>query len=254
MWKDFAQKVINFAYEYLPVSAPVFGVLENAKIVAHRGWHDGKTKENTLEAFQIAVKHGLYGIEFDVRWTKDLVPVVHHDPDCSRVWGKPLVIANIDFKDLRSEIPDIPTLEEVVDQFERQIHMFIELKLERFPQIDKQKKILIHTLKRLSPVEDFHLITLHNEVFEQFNIYTREAKMLVATTNTKLISEQCLDNDYAGLLGYCFLTNNEDIKKHQTIGQKVGVGFCESRNNFYRQLNRNVDYIFTNRPWLLINS
>ena len=41
-----------------------------------------------MQAFQLAVKHGSYGIEFDVRWTKDLVPVIHHDCDCSRVWGR----------------------------------------------------------------------------------------------------------------------------------------------------------------------
>ena len=46
--------------------------------------------------------------------------------------------------------------------------------------------------------------------------------MLVATTNTKLISEQCLDKDYSGMLGHYLLTR--EIKKHQSIGQKVGVG------------------------------
>lgn len=253
MWKDIAQKVIDLAYEYLPEKEPDHHLIEKSKIVAHRGWHDD-VKENTLQSFQLAVKHGLYGIEFDLRWTKDLVPVVHHDPDCSRVWGKQLVIAQTDFEDLRADIPEIPTLEEVVDQFERQIHMFIELKMEHFPNIEKQKVILQKILERLAPVEDFHLITLHYEVFESFDDFTREAKMLVATTNASEISEQCLDHDYAGFLGHYFLTNDELIKKHQTIGQKVGVGFCESQNSFYREINRGVDYFFTNKPWRLINS
>ena len=49
-------------------------------VIAHRGsarFH----KENTLEAFTLALESGADGVELDVRRTADGVAVVHHDPE-----------------------------------------------------------------------------------------------------------------------------------------------------------------------------
>ena len=47
------------------------------KVIAHRGDHTIHP-ENTLPAFQAALDANAFGIEFDVRLTADLVPVVFH--------------------------------------------------------------------------------------------------------------------------------------------------------------------------------
>lgn len=52
-------------------------------IYAHRGASDS-IPENTLAAFEQAIRDGADGIEFDVRATADGVPVVIHDRDISR--------------------------------------------------------------------------------------------------------------------------------------------------------------------------
>ena len=52
-------------------------------IVAHRG-SSAHAPENTLAAFQMALDAGTEGVEFDVRLTKDGVPVVIHDRDLRR--------------------------------------------------------------------------------------------------------------------------------------------------------------------------
>jgi len=55
---------------------------------AHRGLHtkDRKVAENSLPAFN-AARNGGYGIELDVRLSKDEQVVVFHDDDLSRVCG-----------------------------------------------------------------------------------------------------------------------------------------------------------------------
>jgi glycerophosphoryl diester phosphodiesterase len=53
-------------------------------IVAHRG-ASALAPENTLAAFRRAIEDGAEGIEFDVRMTKDNVPVVFHDAALGRV-------------------------------------------------------------------------------------------------------------------------------------------------------------------------
>ncbi len=52
-------------------------------ITAHRGF-SGRFPENTLLAFEKAVEIGADLIEFDLRATKDLVPIVLHDPTLDR--------------------------------------------------------------------------------------------------------------------------------------------------------------------------
>lgn len=55
---------------------------------AHRGLYDNNSDapENSLRAFALAAEAG-YGIELDVRLTKDGVPVVFHDPVLERMCG-----------------------------------------------------------------------------------------------------------------------------------------------------------------------
>ena len=48
------------------------------EIIAHRGAHDAKVKENTIAAFERAIKLGCPMIELDCRLTKDKQLVVSH--------------------------------------------------------------------------------------------------------------------------------------------------------------------------------
>ncbi|HUR99161.1 MAG TPA: glycerophosphodiester phosphodiesterase family protein [Pyrinomonadaceae bacterium] len=55
-------------------------------IIAHRG-ASALAPENTISAFKKAIDSGADGIEFDVRLSKDRVPVVIHDPTLTRTAG-----------------------------------------------------------------------------------------------------------------------------------------------------------------------
>ena len=99
------------------------GVL--VRVIAHRGASEAE-RENTLEAFRVAVALNADGVELDVRRTANEVLVVHHDahlPD-----GR----AIIDLHD--DELPGwVPTLAEVMDvcrdpASEREFVINIEIK------------------------------------------------------------------------------------------------------------------------------
>lgn len=55
-------------------------------IIAHRG-SSAVAPENTLAAFSRALDDGAEGVEFDVRITRDGIPVVFHDSDLKRIAG-----------------------------------------------------------------------------------------------------------------------------------------------------------------------
>lgn len=103
---------------------------------AHRGLHDntGSAPENSLLAIQLAVEKG-YGIEFDVRLSKDKQVVVFHDSNLQRTSGNPQMIEQLTYQELRhhylfSSEENIPLLEHVLKQVNGVVPLIIELKSE----------------------------------------------------------------------------------------------------------------------------
>jgi glycerophosphoryl diester phosphodiesterase len=66
------------------------------RIIAHRGFAKEK-KQNTLAAFQNASKSEAYGVETDVRITKDGVFVAFHDKSAARLSGRYKIIEKTTF-------------------------------------------------------------------------------------------------------------------------------------------------------------
>ncbi len=70
-------------------------------IIGHRG-ASAVAPENTMAAFREAIAAGADGIEFDVRLTRDGVPVVIHDSTLHRTAGLPQRIADLTSSELKS--------------------------------------------------------------------------------------------------------------------------------------------------------
>ncbi|HEU4932855.1 MAG TPA: glycerophosphodiester phosphodiesterase family protein, partial [Pyrinomonadaceae bacterium] len=68
-------------------------------IIGHRG-ASAVAPENTMAAFREAIAVGADGIEFDVRLTRDGVPVVIHDRDLRRTGGLPHRVADLNSSEL----------------------------------------------------------------------------------------------------------------------------------------------------------
>ncbi len=100
------------------------------KIYAHRGY-SGKYPENTLLAFQKAVKFGADGVELDVHLTKDKKIVVCHDESIDRTYNGHGLISEMTFEELRRydfQGERLPTLEEVFDLVGENFPVNVELK------------------------------------------------------------------------------------------------------------------------------
>lgn len=68
-------------------------------IIGHRG-ASAVAPENTMAAFREAIAAGADGIEFDVRLTKDGVPVVIHDSSLRRTGGVNQRVADLSLEEL----------------------------------------------------------------------------------------------------------------------------------------------------------
>ncbi len=230
----------------IPQPVPSQQSLSNCKIIAHRGQYDNhRVYENTLPAFRIAHDSGVWGIECDIRWTADLVPVVSHDPDASRLFNKPLVINQLSFGELREQVPQIPSLEELIDELGGNTHLMLEIKAEALPDPEQQKHILKGLLSGLSPGEDYHFLFLDPGLLSRVDFVPIETCFLVPQTNVGKLSRAALDLHCGGIAGHYYLLSNRLKALHEAAGQRIGTGFINSRNNLFRELNRGIEWIFS---------
>ena len=245
--EKFLIEACDLVFAVTPQKLPQRKLLEECRIVSHRGIHDNlQSKENTLEAFDLAEQKGIWGIELDFRWTRDLVPVVVHDPDLDRVFGINKKIAELDFEALTNLCPQVPSLEQVVGKYGKKMHLMIEVKQEPYPNRRQQDLILEQIFSGISPCQDYHLISLDPEMLERIECVPNWAKMPVAELNVSRLSQIALERNYAGILGHYFLIGGKVVKKHLNAGQKIGTGYPNSRNGLSREINRGVNWLFSN--------
>ncbi len=241
------QKAADGFYALWPRPIPSVERLKNCKIVSHRGEHDRKTVfENTLAAFDRARDLGVWGIEFDVRWTQDLHPVVIHDPDLKRVFGLNLTVKDVELQQLQSVCPAVPLLAEVIDRYGKNLHLMVEIKTERYPDPDRQNQILKACFAGLEPRIDYHLISLTPEMFDLITFVPASTFVPVAEMNLTRLSRIALQQDYGGVAGHYLLLNQKIMAVHRQRGQKVGTGYPASKNCLLREINRGVEWIFSN--------
>jgi len=241
------QTLADILYAGVPRSRPSLNSLQNCKIVSHRGEHDNNSvMENTIAAFDRVVERGVWGIELDVRWTRDLRPVVIHDTDCQRVFGKSLLINRVTLAELQKLVPEIPSLEQVIQRYAKKAHLMVELKQEPFTDFQSQRECLKKMFTSLTPAQDFHILALSQHLFNLVDFLPGPALLPVAEFNIGDFSQKALQNNYAGVSGQYLLVTNNLIQRHARLNQKAGTGFVRSRYCFYRELNRGVEWIFTN--------
>lgn len=106
--------------------------LLDGAFIAHRGLHDDTLPENSLAAFQAAVKAG-YIIENDIHLTADGEVVVFHDDNPRRMCGvegriEQMTLAELKALRLKDSDRQIPTLKECLDAVDGQVPLLIEFK------------------------------------------------------------------------------------------------------------------------------
>lgn len=230
-----------------PQPVPSREKLLNCKIVSHRGEHDNQTViENTIEAFHRVHQAGIWGIEFDIRWTRDLHPVVFHDPDLKRLFQSDLRISELTRSEIRKQFPRIPDLGEVIQQYGKKLHFMVEMKKEPYPDPEHQNQVLKDLFAPLTPRADYHIMSLSPELFPQLTFADRSCFLPIAETNFIRLSRLAYEKGYCGITGHYLFLSNSLLKKHRNRNQKVGTGFPGSRHALFRELNRGIDWIFSN--------
>jgi glycerophosphoryl diester phosphodiesterase len=172
--------------------------------------------------------------------------MVFHDKSCKRLFKKNIKINELTCHELQRELPSIPTLETVVNRYGTKTHLMVEIKKEDYPQPAKQSAILKEIFSKLTPIKDYHFITLHPEMFLFMTFVPSNTFLPIAITSYRRSSQLSLHKKYGGVLGHYQFLSKQRIKKHRLHGHKVGVGYVSSKNSLFREINRGVEWLFSN--------
>ncbi len=128
-------------------------MLKLPKVIGHRG-AAAYAPENTLEGLRTAAEMGVEWVEFDVKLTRDDVPILFHDDTLDRTTNGSGLVHEHDYEDLQqleagSHFSDgftgisIPTLEEALDiLLEHNLGVNVEIKPSQGREEDTTKVAL----------------------------------------------------------------------------------------------------------------
>ena len=244
-----AYQAADWFFARWPQPIPSHAQLNACRLVAHRGEFDNcRVFENTFPAFDAAVQAGLWGIEFDIRWTADLTPVIHHDADLIRLYNDPACIRDLRFDELRTRHPQIPTFAEMINRYGGQCHLMIELKEEFYPNPDDQGRKLSRILSALTPKKDYHLLSFDPDLFDALIIEPVDIFIPIARLNARELASRAISSGYSGIGGHYLIIGHRSLSRYQRQGLQAAIGFVNSTNSLFREVNRRVDWLFSDRP------
>jgi glycerophosphoryl diester phosphodiesterase len=113
-------------------------MLKPLTLIAHRGY-SSKAPENTIAAFDLALKLGYYDIEFDVQLSRDGVVMLMHDETLERTTNGHGKLTDYTYEQLKQldagswfdptfAGQQIPTLMELLARYKSRAYLHIELK------------------------------------------------------------------------------------------------------------------------------
>ncbi|MGA1939162.1 glycerophosphodiester phosphodiesterase [Arcobacter sp. YIC-310] len=235
-------------------------------IIAHRGFKSFYV-ENSLEAL---IKSSLDSdfIEFDIQFTKDYIPIIHHDETLKRMSNiqdikkfkayKPWFIKDFNFseiQDLNIKGTKLSTLSEFLN-IAREKNIFFNLEIKKLPKnINKIKAIdiIIQKIEYYNCSKLVLFSSFKHEYLEIINNYKKDYAIGVLDENTKR----------ENLVGYLKklnaqtyninkeLINEKQIKKLKKEKIETFVYTINNKKSIDKVLKKGVKGVFTDYPYKL---
>lgn len=242
-------------------------------IFAHRGAH-ARFPENTIPAFEEALKLGLDYIETDTQLTIDGVPVLHHDDNVINMTGEDVFVRDLTLKELKeldagyTFTPDngktfphrgkgiyIPTLEEVLKKF-KSARFNIDIK----DGTTESAKVVLDVVKKQKAGARVLLTSFGQPAVA----YVREAAPEITTSAcqkevVRFLVDSLIRGKRVKPVPYEALqvpekqhgikvVNGRFLKGARALGVQVHVWTINDEETMKRLLKRKVDGIITDRP------
>ncbi|HYV12891.1 MAG TPA: glycerophosphodiester phosphodiesterase family protein [Pyrinomonadaceae bacterium] len=243
-------------------------------IIGHRG-ASAVAPENTMAAFREALAVGADGIEFDVRLTRDGVPVVIHDSTLRRTGRLPHRVAEVTWAEI-SKIDvggwfaetfaneTVPSLAELFTLFQsNNSTLYLEMKCdspaEQRPLAEAcVRAIAEHSLKERVVVECFQLPAIR--ILKEIDPDIKTVALFEPSfTNPSVLSDQRIINQAtdvgaAALALHHRLARESLVQKAKAAGLHVAVWTVDDPAWIGRARVTGIDALITNNPEIMIRA
>lgn len=237
--------------------------LQRPIIFAHRG-SSAYAPENTLAAFELAIKQNAPAIELDATLTKDQKVVVFHDSNTERITGykgniNQMTLAAIKELDAGSyfdssfEGEKIPTLEEVFDLVGNKVLINIELKNYASP-FDALPQTVAHLVEKWKMHQNVFFSSFNPIALVKIRKFLPDIPIGLLALDGKQgwlarsrIGELC---KYQAIHPYYQDVNAKFVDIHHKKGHLVNVYTVNDAATMQSLFDFGVDGIFTDDPLL----
>jgi glycerophosphoryl diester phosphodiesterase len=208
-------------------------------LLGHRGARVVKdVPENTFASFDLAMKHGCDGFEFDVRLTACGAAVVCHDPKVGEI-----VIANAQ----AGEVPQLPMLDDVVRRYGQKAFLNIELKVAGL-----ESKVL-KLLNENPPMRGCVISSFIPNVVTDLKARNSPVECgIICETAKQLARGRKLPVDY--VIPHQSLVKKALVQELRDAGQKIFVWTVNSKKEMLRLADLEVDGIISDNTELLVRT
>jgi glycerophosphoryl diester phosphodiesterase len=231
-------------------------------IIGHRG-ASAVAPENTMAAFHEAIAAGSDGIEFDVRLTRDAVPVIIHDSTLRRTTGLPQRIADLTWTELESLNVSVPSLDQLFTLFQQNdLGLYLEMKsdsaVEREPLARACCKLIYqYSFKVRVFVECFDLPAL--EVIKKIDPEIKTAALFEpGLFKPSVLSDQLILNRATAVGASAValhhrIARSSLVQKAKDAGLAVAVWTVDEPTWIERARSIGIDALITNNPAAMLS-
>jgi glycerophosphoryl diester phosphodiesterase len=236
-------------------------------IIGHRG-ASAVAPENTMAAFREAIAVGADGIEFDVRLTRDGVPVVIHDATLRRTGRLPHRIADLTWAEVAKvdvgswfgpfANETVPSLAELFTLFQsNNSNLYLEMKCESAADYAPLAEACCHLiaeydLKQRVMIECFQLPALR--ILREIDPEIKTVALFEPSIkNSSVLSDQGIINKAADVGAVALalhhrLARRSLIEKAKAAGMHVAVWTVDDPTWLERARTLSIDALITNNP------
>ena len=212
--------------------------------IAHRGASQD-APENTLEAFALAIDQGAEMIETDLHLTRDGKIALYHDRE---IQGKKL--KHLDLAELLRLQPNLPTLDQVLDEFGDRIPFNLEFKSVLWNRYRLLPALCLEEVCRRGLLEQTLFSCFYDGALARLRRLEPSARIALLTGSRlpfwlvtramKLCAEAVNPHRRA--------TTPEFVSRMHHYGLRVNVFVSDEAADQRKLIDWGVDGIFTNRP------
>lgn len=233
------------------------GIITKTQITAHRGY-SAVAPENTLSAFEEAVKIGADYIELDVQLTADGQLVVFHDKTIDRTTDGKGEVSKMTYDELQKfsagkwfsndgkfDDQKISLLSDVLKDVGNNILLNIEIKNHGDVKKTAEKTVEVieeYGIERSCYITSFSYTAL--KAVKKINPKIKTGLIANVATSTSFSQLEYID---AVSLNYIFINSSIVNMAHQN-GKRVFVWTVDRKSDIQHMVAMGVDNIITNRP------